>query len=290
MPKAILTVPFSLMLLALPVMGQSTALRAPSSVSAGSSFSIATSGNGAATFYLLGPSHVVKRTIQLGQDLQILGSDVVVSGSYHAVACDSNGCANADFQVFPSSPARLSFLVHPSRVPVSAANAINATALVFDRFDNTVLERTNVEFHFSSAAGSTFERSVPTVRGVAWLQMGSTPKQGPLRVVASVGDTAEARIIQQVASEACGLRVQATSGSRMVMLRTEPVRDCGGNPLPDGTVVSFTKVDGAGRSTVDTPIKKGVASAQFAVTGRARISVACGVVLGNEISVGGQPR
>jgi len=30
-------------------------------------------------------------------------------------------------------------------------------------------------------------------------------------------------------------------------------------------VVSFTKVDDAGRSTVDTPIKKGIARAQFAV-------------------------
>jgi len=72
-------------------------------------------------------------------------------------------------------------------------------------------------------------------------------------------------------------------------LETDPIRDCSGNPVPDGTVVSFTKVDDAGRSTVDTPIKKGIARAQFAVSGRARISVACGVVLGNEISVEGEP-
>jgi hypothetical protein len=289
MPKVILTVPFSLMLLALPALGQS-ALRAPSSVSAGSSFSIATSGTGTAMLYLLGPSHVVKRAIELGQDLPIAGSDVVASGWYQAVACESGGCTSTTFQVLPSSPARLRFLVHPSRVPVSAPDAINATALVFDRFENTVLERTNVEFHFFSAAGSAFDRSVPTVRGIAWLQIGSTSKQGPLRVVASVGEAAEARIIQQVASEACGLRIQAISGPRTVKLQTDPVRDCGGNPLPDGTVVSFTKIDDAGRSTVDTPIRKGVASAQFAVSGRARISVACGVVLGNEISVNGERR
>jgi len=191
--------------------------------------------------------------------------------------------------VVPSLPARLSFLVHPSRVPVSASDAVNATGLVFDRFDNAVLEGTSVEFHFSSAAGSAFGRSVSTAHGIAWLPIGSTSKQGPLRVVASVGETAETRIIQQVASEACGLRMQAISGPRTVRLQTDPVRDCG-NPLPDGTVVSFTKTDDAGRSAVDTPIKKSVASAQFAVSGRARISVACGVVLGNEISVGGQPR
>ncbi len=144
-------------------------------------------------------------------------------------------------------------------------------------------------FRFSPGIGEPFNRRVPTELGIAWLQMGSTSKQGPLRVLASVGENAETRVIQQVASEACGLRMQATSGPRNVRLQTEPVRDCGGNPLPDGTVVSFTKIDGAGRSTVDTPIKKGVASAQFSVSGPARISVACGVVLGNEISFGGQP-
>ncbi len=53
-----------------------------------------------------------------------------------------------------------------------------------------------------------------------------------------------------------------TSGNT-VTLETDPVRDCSGNALPDGTVVSFTKIDKAGKSTVDTPIKKGVARMQF---------------------------
>ena len=289
MPKIILTVRLLMVLLAVPALGQLMGLRAPSTVSAGSSFSITTTGSGPATFYLLGPSHVVKQTIQLGQDLPISGSDVAASGSYQAVACDSVGCTSTAFYVLPSFPAGLRFLLHPSRVPVSAGNAINATALVYDRFDNTVLAPTPVEFHFSSAGVPPYTRSVATTRGIAWLQLGSSSKQGPLRVVASVGETAEPRVIQQVASEACGLRMQAASSSRSVKLETDPIRDCSGNPVPDGTVVSFTKVDDAGRSTVDTPIKKGIARAQFAVSGRARISVACGVVLGNEISVEGEP-
>jgi hypothetical protein len=288
MTKTLLRARLWVVLLAAPAIGQSIRLQTPSKVTAGSPLSIVTRGSGTATFYLLGPSHVVKRSIQLGQDVSMTGSDVSVSGSYQAIACDAGGCTSAMFQVLPASPARFSFLVHPSRVPVNAANAINATALVFDRFDNTVLESSSVEFRFSLGTGGTFDRRIPTALGIAWLQMGSTSKQGPLRVMASVGEAAETRIIQQVASEACGLRMQATSGPRNVKLRTDPVRDCGGNPLPDGTVVSFTKIDAAGRSTVDTPIKKGVASTQFSVSGPARISVACGVVLGNEISLGGQ--
>jgi hypothetical protein len=73
-----------------------------------------------------------------------------------------------------------------------------------------------------------------------------------------------------------------------VKIETDAIRDCAGNPLPDGTIVSFTKTDDTGRSTVDTPIKKDKATAQFELSGNARISVACGVALGNELSVSGQ--
>ncbi len=118
--------------------------------------------------------------------------------------------------------------------------------------------------------------------------MGSTPHEGPVQVTAVLGNVEEARVIQQVAAEACGLRMKAVASGNTVTLETDPVRDCSGNALPDGTVVSFTKVDKAGKSTVDTPIKKGVARTQFSIRGPAQISVACGVVLGNEVVLNGK--
>jgi hypothetical protein len=48
-------------------------------------------------------------------------------------------------------------------------------------------------------------------------------------------------------------------------------------------VVSFTVVGEKGRTTVDAPIKKGVARVQLPLSGPATISVASGVVIGNEI-------
>jgi hypothetical protein len=165
---------------------------------------------------------------------------------------------------------------------------VNGTALVSDRYHNTVIAPTKVDFHLS-LGGESSTRSVQSVRGIAWFEMGSRPKQGALQVVASVDDTAEPRVIQQVASEACGLRMSAAPGGHLVKLQTDPIRDCAGNPLPDGTIVSFTKTDAAGKSTVDTPIKKDKATAQFEVSGPAHISVACGVVLGNELTLGGRP-
>jgi hypothetical protein len=83
--------------------------------------------------------------------------------------------------------------------------------------------------------------------------------------------------------------MSAIPGTHAVTLQTEPIRDCAGNPLPDGTIVSFTKTDAAGKSTVDTPIKKDKATAKFEVSGPAHISVACGEALGNEISLAGRP-
>ena len=269
------------------VFAQDDVLQAPKTVTAGSSFSISTNGQGSATFYLLGPSRVAKRSIQLGQDVTIAANDVATSGTYQAIACSSS-CSSTIFQVLPAAPTRVSFLLHPSRVPVSNGNAINATAFVFDRYRNTVLSPAKVDFHITLPDGPTMTRTGQTTRGITWFEMGSTPKQGRLQIVASIGDANEPRVIQQVASDACRLHMTASPSGRVVKLETDPIRDCAGNPVPDGTIVSFTKIDNAGRSTVDTPIKKDKASAQFQLSGNARISVACGVALGNELSVGGR--
>lgn len=267
---------------------QSVALQAPSTATAGSGFSVSASGTGKATFYLIGPSHVTKRTVEPGQSIPIAGEDITAAGTYQLVLCASDGCGNTTLQVLPSDASRLSFLLHPSRVPVSARNAVNATVLVFDRYHNTVLAPTRVNFRISLTGRPASERTVVTNRGVGFFVMDSRPTQGTLEVTASLGDRTEPRVIQQVASEACHLKMTATSGGRTVNLQTEPIRDCAGNPLPDGTIVSFTKLDSTGKSTVDTPIKKERATAQFRVSGPARITVACGVVLGNEVALGGK--
>jgi hypothetical protein len=261
------------------------ALHAPSSVPAGQAFVIQTEGSGEGTFYLLGPSSAVKRTIQLGSDVSIAADKVTAAGQYQAIVCEGNDCAHASFEVVSGATARLSFFLHPSRVPVSTPNVIDGTAFLFDRYYNPVLSPAKVEFQIAPAAAAPFSRVIESKSGVAWMRMGSTAKEGPVRVTAAIGDVKEPRVIQQVAAEACQLRVKAMPGKRGVIFETDPVRDCSGNPLPDGTIVSFTKTDSSGMTTVDTPIKKGIALTELPVKGSARITVACGVVLGNELSI-----
>jgi hypothetical protein len=261
---------------------------APASVIAGKSFVISVAGRGKGILYILGPSHVLKREIDFGRDASIAGEDVSTSGIYQIVLCNTDSCTTKTLEVQPAPATRLGFLLHPSRIPVSIPNGVHGTAVTFDRYNNIALIPAKVTFRISPAGEKASEKVIQTVRGIAFFQMDSRPNQGMLEVTATLDDTTEPRVIQQVASEACGLRMTAVPAGALLRLQTDPIRDCKGNPLPDGTIVSFTKIDGAGKSTVDTPIKKDRAVAQFAVGGPARISVACGVVLGNEISWGGR--
>jgi hypothetical protein len=148
-----------------------------------------------------------------------------------------------------------------------------------------------VNFNLSvGGAGST--KSITSHAGVAWINSPSAPKAGAAQFVASVGDTAVTRVVQQVAADPCErsfhMHVAGHAGNRTVV-ETDPIRDCSGNPVPDGTIVTFIQTDKTGKSTVDARIKKGTARAELPASDNATITVAAGVVLGNELHVGGRP-
>src|SRR5258708_6310161 len=73
----------------LPGWANAAELHVPTTVQAGEAFSIPVgsgqAGSGQATFYLVGPDHVVKRTVSLGSDLQIQSNDVRAAGRYQAI-------------------------------------------------------------------------------------------------------------------------------------------------------------------------------------------------------------
>jgi hypothetical protein len=107
--------------------------------------------------------------------------------------------------------------------------------------------------------------------------------------VASTGDIKVRRVVRQVASSPCNLRIKAQRTTSSVVVETDPVRDCSGNVVPDGTIITFTRTDADGKSTVDAPIKQGVARARMTPSAGAVISVASGVVMGNPIRIGERP-
>ncbi|HEY7615247.1 MAG TPA: hypothetical protein VH744_00450, partial [Terriglobales bacterium] len=157
-------------------------LRPPARVTAGNGFSIPSTGSGDATFYLIGPDHVAKREVKLGKDIAIDSTEVKKAGRYLAIACGSGGCNSTAFYVVAAEPDKVSFLLHPSRVPVKANDAINGTAFVFDKFYNLVLTPLTVNFRVIPKTGPSFARPVKSRYGAAWMRMPSTPKEGPVKV------------------------------------------------------------------------------------------------------------
>lgn len=260
-------------------------LHPPAQVTAGTAITIPTSGSGEAAFYLIGPASASKSQVQAGSGISVDSDQLEHAGRYIAILCASDGCGSSSFNVNPAAANKLSLLVHPSRVPVGSANGITTVAFVFDNFHNLVLQPEPIKFSIIPKDGNAVSANRQSENGVAWVRISSAKKEGPTRIGAAIGHANEVRVVQQVAADACNLRIKSSRAKNGVLIETDPVRDCAGNSVPDGTVVSFTKTDGAGKTTVDVPIKRGVAKVEMPVEGHGRVTVASGVVTGNELGV-----
>jgi hypothetical protein len=258
-------------------------LRVPDSVQAGQELSIPTSGSGEATLYLFGPSHVAKRTVKLGTPVILAGDELVSAGRY-VVVLDKE---SSTFFVTAGPVSIVAFIARPSRVPASTKDVVSGTVFLFDRNQNLVLSPQPVSFSLAVPGAPDVRRTETSKGGVAWTRLDSSRKAGAAQFVASAGASVR-RVVEEVASDPCNIRMHAERAkSGAIAVQTDPIRDCAGNPVPDGTIVTFTSVDEGGRSTVDARIKRGIAQAELPASRQATISVAAGVVIGNEIRWGG---
>jgi hypothetical protein len=273
------------LLVGLALSAAASEIHAPTRMTAGSAATISTSGSGDATFYLIGPASVTKTKVQAGSNISLDADQTEHAGQYVAVLCASDGCTSTTFFVEPAAANKLSFLVHPSRVPVGMSEGISTVAFVRDNFANMVLNPEPVTFSIVPKNEKPISAQRTSENGVAWVRLTSAKKEGATKLGASIGHADELRVVQQVAADACNLRIKASRAKQGFLIETDPVHDCSGNAVPDGTVVSFTESDGAGKTTVDVPIKRGVAKVEMPIEGRARITVASGVVTGNELEV-----
>jgi len=253
-------------------------LNVPATVTAGSGLSIPTSGSGDATLYLVGPGTAIARKVQLGANVQLSGEELENAGRY-VIALDGN---STTFFVTAAPVHSVAFLARPSRVPADTHNVISGTAFLFDRYQNLVLQPQPVKFELNEN-GQVVARTETSKDGVAYTKLDSSKKAGPAQFTAASGDASVRRVVQQVAADPCNIRMSVQRDPKGILARTDPIRDCSGNPVPDGTIVTFTATDAQGKSTVDARIKQGIAQAQLPASRDATISVASGVVVGNEI-------
>jgi len=263
---------------------QAASMILPKTVEAGNAFSIQSTGSGKATLYIIGPGQVLKRDVQLGETTYFPMGSLYNAGHYLAVLAGESSSQNDSFDVVPASkPVNMSFFAKPSRLPVGLHDGITGAVYVFDTYHNLIVAPTPVSFELSSPSGAMQKRTVVSHQGVAWTAMDSTPQQGIDKFVARIGDASATRVVGQVPSDPCGLKMNARQSGQQVQLVTDPVRDCSGNAIPDGTIVTFTETYHGTQSTVDEPLKHGVAEVTMQVHPGARLSVASGVVMGNQI-------
>jgi hypothetical protein len=268
---------------------ESAGMKLPQQVRAGAAFSIETTGSGKAVLYIIGFGDVLRQDVQLGETTSFTAGVLHNAGQYLAILVGDSSRDEGAFDVLPASQvANVSFLAKPSRLPVGLHDGISGAVYVFDAYQNLITAPSPVSFQLSGISGVTQARSATTRDGRAWTQMDSAVKEGNAQFVARVGDISATRIIQEVPGDPCGLRMSARPAGQKIELETDPLRDCSGNAVPDGTIVTFTEVYDGKQTTVDVPLKRGIAQAELPAYNGAKISAATGVVLGNEIHWGKQ--
>ena len=263
-------------------------LALPTDATTGQSVSIPTKGSGSATLYVFGPGTALKRKIELGQSVQIDGDQLRQAGRY-VVMIEGDENAFGSLFVAPAKVENVAFLARPSRVPAARKDVITGSAFLFDKYNNLVLEKYPVKFDLNVEGVPAPSRTEDSKNGVAWVRMDSGKRADTAEFMASASDVSIQRIVQETASDPCNIRMKASaSKDGNILVETDPIHDCAGNPVPDGTIVTFISTDQSGRSTVDARIKRGVAQAELPDSQNATLSVAAGVVLGNEIHWGGR--
>ncbi len=253
-------------------------LNLPATTTAGNPVTFTAPGSGDATLYVSGPGTAIKRKVQLGQ-ITISADELKNAGRY-IVAVE--GVGDGSFFVTANEVSSIAFLARPSRVPADTHDVISGTAFLFDPYQNLVMTPQPVKFELS-VNGQSITRDEMSKDGVAYVKLDSSKKEGPAQFVASSGSASVRRVVQEVASDPCSIRMNARPTKEGILVSTDPIHDCSGNPVPDGTIVTFTSTDANGRSTVDARIKRGTAQAILPASNEATISVASGVVIGNEI-------
>lgn len=271
-------------LTAIPATAQERGLNVPATVVAGSEFSIRTAGSGKAILYVVGPGQAVKRLTQLGDTVTITQGTICNAGRYAVVLTSQNWTQTDAFDVTPAAqPASLSFLARPSRLPVNQHDGITGAVYVYDAYRNLITVPTAVSFELTDPTGAVQTRTAMTRQGAAWIAIDSTARQGSDKFVARAGGVSSARVVRQVPGDPCSLVMTAERSAQHIELETQPVRDCSGNAVPDGTIVTFTETYKGMQSTVDVPLKRGVAKVEMPAELGATISVASGVVMGNQL-------
>ena len=154
---------------------------------------------------------------------------------------------------------------------------------------NLVLSPQPVSFTLAVPGAPDVRRTETSKDGVAWTRLDSSRRAGAAQFVASSGAASVRRVVQEVASDPCNIRMHAERAKDgAIAVADGPYSRLRGKPGSGRHNRDIhLRRRSSGRSTVDARIKRGIAQAELPASRQATISVAAGVVIGNEIRWGG---
>lgn len=155
--------------------------------------------------------------------------------------------ATAIVDVLPGPPvAPLQPLIGPHSIPADGSAWTVAAVVPQDALGNAIADGTAVVFRVRPPGGSAADLDATTRTGVAWTRISSTTRAGRGTIAPVTGTTAGyAGTWEQVAGVPGPFAVSVSppeipaDGRSMAAARTGLLADRWGNPLPDGTLVTF---------------------------------------------------
>jgi adhesin/invasin len=209
----------------------------------------------------LGSASPVTRVTTNGVATATLSSTVAGLATVTATVGSLNATRSVTFT--PGPPANLALVAAPSTLPVGNLSALTAT--VTDQFGNPVAG--SVVVSFTTSFGALSSNSATTTNGVATATLSSTVA-GLATVTATVGSLNATAPVTFTPGPPANLALVAAPSTLQVghlSVLTAAVTDQFGNPVLNGTVVSFTTNLGSA-SPVTRVTTNGVATATLSST------------------------
>ncbi|MEI7771489.1 MAG: hypothetical protein WCI67_15970 [Chloroflexales bacterium] len=180
-------------------------------------------------------------------EFRIPGADTQAAGFVTLRARAGAAAGDAKLTITPGPPVDpVVPLVGPRTIIADGAHWGTALAIPFDAYGNPVAEGTPVTFSLQRPGAQAETFSAPVTNMLAWRRVFSATRAGRTTITVSVGAARgpDASLIETpgwpapFALSASPLGLPA-DGQQLVTLRTQPVVDAYGNPMLDGTLVTF---------------------------------------------------
>ncbi|NTW00745.1 MAG: hypothetical protein HGA19_05470 [Oscillochloris sp.] len=203
-------------------------------------------------------------------EFRLPAEDTHVAGSATLVVRASAAEGRAELTITPGEPIDpVMPLVGPRTIIADQIHWGTVVAIPFDMFGNPVVEGTLVHFEIQRPNAKREALTAPVTHLLAWNHVSSSPHAGRTIITATTGHAhgPDANLVETpgwpvpftLSAQPRGL---PADGRQFVTLRSQPIVDAYGNPMLDGTLITFVaEVPGGSSRFIPAYTIDGVAEA-----------------------------